>query len=67
MFDNFNMDDMNVNMKAVLALYASARTTGTVMDSGDDVSQVVPVCEGNNLPNAASVWTWGAASSTTTL
>ena len=66
MFDTFNMDDMNVNMKVVLALYASVRTTGTVMDSGDDVSQVVPVCKGNNLPNAASVCTWLAASSTST-
>merc|ERR1711962_1119271 len=35
MFETFNMPAMYVAIQAVLSLYASGRTTGIVMDSGD--------------------------------
>ncbi|XP_051954949.1 uncharacterized protein LOC127624250 [Xyrauchen texanus] len=52
MFEAFNVPLTFVAMQAVLALYASGRTTGVVLDSGDGVSHSVPVFEGYYLPHA---------------
>lgn len=51
-FETFQVPAMHVSIQAVLSLYASGRVTGVVLDSGDGVTQVVPVYEGYAIPNA---------------
>jgi actin-related protein 3 len=60
MFETFNVPGMYIAVQAVLALAASwvakdagARTlTGTVVDSGDGVTHVIPVVEGYVIGSA---------------
>jgi actin-related protein 3 len=74
MFETFNVPGMYIGVQAVLALAASwvglpedKRTlTGTVVDSGDGVTHVIPVADGYVLGSCircaweeaavASVW-----------
>lgn len=52
MFEVFNVPCLYVSMQGVCALYASGRTTGVVLDSGDGVSHTVPIYEGFAIPHA---------------
>ncbi|MCE7742904.1 MAG: actin, cytoplasmic 2 [Candidatus Heimdallarchaeaceae archaeon] len=52
MFDTFNVPAMYISMQAILSLYASGRTTGIVVDSGDGVTHIVPVYEGFAISHA---------------
>ena len=52
MFETFNVPAMYFVTQAVLSLYGSGRTTGIVMESGDGVSQTVPIYKGYALPHA---------------
>jgi actin-related protein len=52
MFESFNVPKLYISIQAVLSLYASGRTTGLVVDSGDGVTHTVPIYEGYALPHA---------------
>ncbi|RWS29057.1 Beta-centractin-like protein [Leptotrombidium deliense] len=49
-FETFNVPALFISMQAVLSLYATGRTTGVVLDSGDGVTHAVPIYEGFALP-----------------
>ncbi|KAJ6658792.1 hypothetical protein lerEdw1_019714 [Lerista edwardsae] len=54
MFERFNVPAFYLSIQAVLSLYALARYSGIVMDSGFGVSHAVPVYEGYCLPHAVT-------------
>lgn len=49
-FETFNVPALYISIQAVLSLYATGRTTGVVLDSGDGVTHAVPIYEGFALP-----------------
>ncbi|KAH8057818.1 hypothetical protein JL722_6357 [Aureococcus anophagefferens] len=53
MFETFNVPAMYVNIQAVLSLYASGRTTGCVLDSGDGVSHTILTERGYSFTTTA--------------
>ena len=53
MFETFDTPAMYVAVEHVLSVYASGRTTGIVVDSGDGATDAVPVYEGYALPHAS--------------
>ncbi|CAH1784012.1 unnamed protein product [Owenia fusiformis] len=45
-FETFNVPALFISIQAVLSLYATGRTTGVVLDSGEGVTHAVPIYEG---------------------
>ncbi|KAK6170051.1 hypothetical protein SNE40_018537 [Patella caerulea] len=52
MFETFNTPGFSVALQAILAIYASGRGNGIVIDSGDGVSHVIPIYQGYTVPYA---------------
>lgn len=46
MVEGFDVAEVNLSIQGVVALYATGRTTGLVVEVGEGVTQVVPVHEG---------------------
>lgn len=54
MFERFKVPALYLSVQAMLALFASGRTSGLVMDSGDGVTHAVPVYDGHCLPHGVT-------------
>jgi actin len=52
MFETFRVPKLYLGNQAVLSLFATGRTTGTVLDSGEGVTHAVPIYEGYAIPHA---------------
>lgn len=55
MFEQFNVDGIVIVVDAVLSLYATNRTTGCVINSGKEVTHIVPIHDGIVLNDNVSV------------
>lgn len=49
---NITIDSLNIINSSVLSLFASGRTSGVVVESGQGISTAVPIFEGYALPHA---------------
>ena len=47
MFETFNVPGLYIAIQAVLSLYSAGKFTGIVADSGEGVTQFVPIFDGN--------------------
>jgi len=50
MFETFSVPRLQLGVSAILALFASGRTTGCVLESGYDVTNIVPIHAGYCVP-----------------
>lgn len=52
MFETYNFSGLSIQINAILTLYAQGLLTGLVVDSGDGVTNIVPVIDGYSFPHA---------------
>lgn len=61
MFETFHAAAVYIASPAVLSLYANGKTTGIVLDCGEEISHAVPVYDGYAMPHAVTLIVLGGA------
>lgn len=59
MFENFNVPSLFFSMRAVLSFYSSRQQTGLIMQSGDEVTDIVPIKNGRPIMNSILSYNFG--------
>ncbi|CAD8043588.1 unnamed protein product [Paramecium primaurelia] len=49
MFETFNISQFNIQIQSILSLISSGKTTGFIVDSGNDTTYFVPIYQGYKL------------------
>ena len=52
MMESFDVPKVYIGNQAVMSLFATGKTTGTVLDIGEGISHAVPIYEGYAIPHA---------------
>lgn len=58
-FEAFNVPGYFSVLNSLLCLYGSGKTTGLVVDSGEELSSAVPICEGYSISHMHTVSEFG--------
>lgn len=59
MFETFNVPSLFLCMRAVLSLYSSGKQVGLVMQSGDEVTDIVPIKNNRPIMNSILSYNFG--------
>jgi len=50
MFEKFSVFNINIEPQQVMSLYSTTKTTGLLVESGEDMTEIVPIYEGFIIP-----------------
>lgn len=64
MFETFSVPALNIQIQAVLSMYASGRINRIVIESGNGVAQTLAVHEGYAISKSISRLDWGGKCTT---